>query len=286
METVDYQSWVGRSETSLDVAAPGPVARLAALLDHENPPWRQGELPPLAHWLYFLPGARQSLIDEDGHPKRGGLLPPVALPRRMWAGGRVEFLAPIALGAAMTRRSTVRGVAPKTGKSGDMVFVTVGHEIFCDDRLAIVEEQDIVYRERGAAAATAEGRAAAAAFDAQRSVTADAVMLFRYSALTFNGHRIHYDRDYARDVEFYQGLVVHGPLIATLLMDHHLRRHPGRRIARFGFRAQRPLFDGAPFDLFSRMDGSRTELWAAAPDAPVAMSAYAEADELSNSELG
>jgi 3-methylfumaryl-CoA hydratase len=276
MEDAAYQAWVGRRETATDIAAPGPLVRLAALLDHEHPPWPAGSLPPLAHWLYFLPAARQSLIAEDGHPQRGGLLPPVPLPRRMWAGGRLDFPAPIAIGAAMTRRSTLLSVVPKIGKSGRMVFVTVRHEVFCDDLLAITEEQDIVYREQ-AAAGIAAAPAAAAAFDARRAVMPDPVTLFRFSALTFNAHRIHYDRDYARDVESYPGLVVHGPLIATWLMDHYLRRHPGRRISRFSFRAQIPLFDSAPVGLFLAEQAERAALWAAGDGGPVAMSAEVEA---------
>jgi 3-methylfumaryl-CoA hydratase len=279
MDDAAYQSWVGRWETAADIAAPGPLARLAALLDHDQPPWPAGSLPPLAHWLYFLPSARQSLIDADGHPQRGGLLPPVPLPRRMWAGGRLRFIAPIAIGAAMTRRSTVLSVVPKAGKSGQMVFVTLRHEVFCEDRLAVSEEQDIVYRERASAGSAAAPAAPVAAipFDARRAVMPDPVLLFRFSALTFNAHRIHYDRDYARDVESYQGLVVHGPLIATLLVDHYLRHHPGQPISRFQFRAQNPLFDTAPFSLFLAAETDRVNLWAAEDDKPVAMTAAVEA---------
>lgn len=260
----DYSAWVGRNETREDIATAAPLAGLAALLDHDVSPWVSGEVPPLGHWLYFLPDARQSIIGEDGHPRRdgAGLLPPVPLPRRMWAGSRIEFLAPIAVGAALTRVTTIDAIKPKRGASGDLLFVTLRHDIAADGVPSIREEQDIVFREPASMApATAplapqEPEPA----DAVRSISPDPVLLFRYSALTFNAHRIHYDRGYARDGEGYAGLVVHGPLIATLLMDHALRA--GLSPRRFDFRAEAPLIDGAPFDLcLARGDGG-TRLWA------------------------
>jgi len=281
MTDVDLKAWIGRTETVTDIAAPGPYQRLAALLDHATPPWTESEAPPLGHWLNFLPCAQQSEIGEDGHPRRGGFMPPVELPRRMWAGGRLSFAGPISLGAAMERRSTMKDVTPKSGRTGEMVFVVVRHEVWADGQLAVVEEQDIVYREAsppGAAPTTAapppaEPRTA----EWTRQVTPDPVLLFRFSALTYNSHRIHYDRDYARDAEGYPGLVVHGPLIATLLLDHYLRRHPGARVCGFSFRAQSPLFDIAPFALNGLETPAGAELWACAPDGRVAMSATVEA---------
>ncbi|MGV3729655.1 MAG: acyl-CoA dehydrogenase [Sphingopyxis sp.] len=262
----DYSAWVGRSETREDVASAAPLAGLAALLDHDVSPWAPGMIPPLGHWLYFLPTARQSAIGEDGHPRRDehGLLPPVPLPRRMWAGSRIDFLAPVPIGAALTRVTTIGAIKPKRGASGDLLFVTLRHEISADRVAAIREDQDIVFRE--AASATSAPAAAPATVvapepaDAVRSVTPDPVLLFRYSALTFNAHRIHYDRDYARDVEGYPGLVVHGPLIATLLMDHGLRA--GLIPRSFAFRAEAPLIDGAPFDLCLAHDIDGAQLWA------------------------
>lgn len=262
----DYSAWVGRSETREDVATAAPLAGLAALLDHDVSPWTPGMVPPLGHWLYFLPTARQSALGEDGHPRRDGhgLLPPVPLPRRMWAGSRVEFLAPVRVGAALTRVTTVDAISPKRGRGGDLLFVTLRHEISATGTPVIREEQDIVFREAaGAAPAPVAPPAVAAApepADFVRSVTPDPVLLFRYSALTFNAHRIHYDRDYARDVEGYTGLVVHGPLIATLLIDHALRA--GLVPRRFAFRAEAPLVDSAPFDLCLAHDGDGAHLWA------------------------
>ncbi|MFN7029095.1 MAG: MaoC family dehydratase N-terminal domain-containing protein [Sphingopyxis sp.] len=260
----DYSNWVGRSETREDVATAAPLVGLAALLDHDPAP--PAIVPPLGHWLYFLPDARQSAIGDDGHPRRdeGGLLPPFPLPRRMWAGGRIEFLAPIAVGAALSRVTTIAAIRAKRGASGDLLFVTLQHDIAADGIPAIREEQDLVYRAAATASTTppAPTPVEIETAEAVRRVTADPVLLFRYSALTFNAHRIHYDRDYARDVEGYAGLVVHGPLIATLLIDHARREMPGLAPRHFSFRAEAPLIDGAPFDLCLSRDGSGARLWA------------------------
>jgi 3-methylfumaryl-CoA hydratase len=266
--SADLERWIGRSETVEDNASPVPLAGLVALLDHTVPPWREGELPPLAHWLYFLGHARQSEIGLDGHPCRGGFLPPITLPRRMWAGSRIEFREAIPVGVAMMRHSTIADIKTKQGASGAMIFVTVKHEISAEGAVAIVEEQDIVFRDVPGAnvpAPKADPRIASNV----RKVNPDSVLLFRFSALTFNAHRIHYDRDYAEEVEGYPGLVVHGPLTAMLLMDHFLRAHPRSNVTRFEFRAQSPLFDTAPFELCA--DGN--ELWARGPQGETAMRA-------------
>lgn len=264
----DYSAWVGRRETREDVATIAPLRGLAALLDHSATP---DTVPPLGHWLYFLPDARQSTIGADGHPRRNdsGLLPPVPLPRRMWAGGRVDFLSPIAVGAALTRVTTIEAIKPRRGASGDLLFVTLRHDIVADGIAAIREEQDIVYREPAPAVPAPPAAPTLPAepetADAVHSIVPDPVLLFRYSALTFNAHRIHYDRDYARNVEGYAGLVVHGPLIATLLLDHFLQASPGVAPEHFSFRAEAPLTDGAPFDLCFARDGDGARLWARDP---------------------
>lgn len=260
----DYSAWVGRSETREDIATQAPLRGLAALLDHDAVP---DIVPPLGHWLYFLPDARQSVIGEDGHPRRdgAGLLPPVPLPRRMWAGSRIEFLAPIKVGAALTRVTTIEAIKPKRGASGDLLFVTLRHDIAANGVLALREEQDIVFREPAPASPAPQAPTPVAPVepaDAVRRVSPDPVLLFRYSALTFNAHRIHYDRDYAQGVEGYAGLVVHGPLIATLLMDHALRAAPDIVPRQFSFRAEAPLIDGTPFDLCLARDGTGAKLWA------------------------
>jgi 3-methylfumaryl-CoA hydratase len=245
--TRNLQDWIGRTETTHDVAAPVPLAGLNALLDRDEPV--RDTVPPLGHWLYFLNRAPQSDIDTDGHPKRGGFLPPIKLPRRMWAGSRIEFRAPIKVGEAITRRSTIAKIESKTGASGEMVFLTVHHTI--ND--AIREEQDIVFRAASGTPPDAKSEAPTAEFS--RTLTPDVTQLFRFSALTFNAHRIHYDRDYTRDVEHYPGLVVQGPFTAMLLMDLALRH--GARPARFAFRARRPHFEGRPLTLC----GAGGRLW-------------------------
>lgn len=271
--------WVGRVEEHDDIAAAAPLAGLAATLDHAVPPWPDGEVPPLGHWLYFLPTHRQSELGPDGHARRGGFLPPVPLPRRMWAGGRLSWSAPIPIGAAIRRRSTIGDIRTRAGRSGELCFVTVVHEVLHGDTLCLTEEHDIVYRSPpppgGEAAAPPEPDAAAASW--RRVVTPDPVLLFRYSALTFNGHRIHYDVDYCRREEGYPGLVFHGPLTATLLVDLYLRHTFGARVRRFSFRALRPLFDTAPFTLCGQpRPGGGADLWALTPDGQRAMTAEVE----------
>lgn len=243
---------LGPIETQFDDAiVAGPVRRLAALLDYGAPPWPDGRLPPLGHWLFFLPETRQSSIGRDGHPERGDDLPPIEAPRRMWAGGRIDFLADVPIGGIATRRSKVVNVEEKRGRSGVLTFVTVRHEILCGGVPAIVELQDLVYRQddrRGTPATPAVSvRSAIREAEATRTVRVDPAILFRFSALTFNAHRIHYDLPYATDVERYSGLVVQGPLQAVLLVDHLLRTMPGVRLAGFSFRGARPLIAGPAF---------------------------------------
>lgn len=232
-------------DRSVDIAAARHAQLLAALLDHETPPWRPGELPPLAHWLLFPPDTRQSAMGQDGHPMRQD----DGLPRRMWAGSRVRFLTPILLDREVVRESSRIGVTDKQGRSGRMRFVTLRHLLKVDGVVCVEEEQDIVYREAGRNGAPPPPETLTAAPPLSRVMTADPVQLFRFSALTFNAHRIHYDLPYSRDVEGYPGLVVHGPLIATLLMDHFLRHEQAAHVACFSFRAQRPIFAGEAFTL-------------------------------------
>jgi 3-methylfumaryl-CoA hydratase len=280
-DTPKLAEWVGRSETVEDMVTATPCAALAATLDHEplRPP-PGTPLPPLWHWLYFLPLARQSEIGPDGHPRRGGFLPPVALPRRMWAGSQFSFHAPIRVGDAVRRVSTIEDVQEKSGRTGPLVFVKVRHEVFCNGAAAaaLTEFHDIVYREaaRPGEAGPAP-QAAAASSPWRRTVTPDDVLLFRYSALTFNGHRIHYDRRYVTEAEGYPGLVVHGPLIATLLMDLLRRERPQARVSRFEFRAVRPTFDLHPFSVHGEPapDGKSVHLWARDHEGGLTMDATA-----------
>ncbi len=262
------KSWIGRSDTQHDTLQPTPPAALNATLDHAALEWPAGTaLPPLWHWLYFLPVHRQSEIGTDGHPKRGGFLPPVPLPRRMWAGSQFEFHAPLCVGDAVTRTSTIHGVETKQGRSGALVFVKVRHELrrSGESAAALTEFHDIVYREAQREGDKPSAPTAAAQDGAwRRELLPDAVLLFRYSALTFNGHRIHYDRRYVTEVEGYPGLVVHGPLIATLLLDLLRRERPEAVVEGFQFKALRPSFDGNRLVVQGQpsADGRSVRLWA------------------------
>lgn len=280
------QTWQGRSETLEDLITPAPLRALSATLDRDDAlPIAGTDLPPLWHWLFFLPHHRQSEIGPDGHAKRGGFLPPVPLPRRMWAGGRLQWHAPLKVGDAVKRVSTIQSVTHKSGRSGDLLFVLVKHEVFNAHGLCLTEEHDIVYR--SAAQATDPVPAAIAASSLAepgemwtRDVVPDDVLLFRYSALTFNGHRIHYDRKYVTQVEGYPGLIVHGPLVATWLVDL-VRRHTDRSIRRFEFKALRPTFECADQRHVRvsgqlQADGQHVRLWAQDHEGWLTMQATAE----------
>ena len=283
-ESLRLEDWIGRTETLRDVVTTTPVAAMVATLDNGTPvPDAGGALPPLWHWLYFLPRPKRSEIGPDGHAARGGFLPPVPLPRRMWAGGRLQWHDAIRVGDAIERVSRVASVSNKSGKTGDLVFVLVEHRVSTDRGLALTEEHDIVYREApraGTASSTPAPVPPRAPTDEAWSerITPDDVLLFRYSALTFNGHRIHYDRRYVTEVEGYPGLIVHGPLIATLLVELMRKHLPTATLERFSFRAISPLFDIAPFEVCGRpdADGTTVHLWARNLDRNLAMEATAE----------
>jgi len=273
------REWRGKSESRSDQVTAAPIAALSATLDRDDPYPEPGDpLPPLWHWLYFLPIPLQSELGPDGHAKRGGFLPPVPLPRRMFAGDRVEFHRPLRVGESISRLSRILDVNLKQGRSGPLVFVVVRHEISDRDGIAVVEEHDIVYRESprpNDPAAAPQMPPSDAAWT--REIRPDDTLLFRYSALTFNGHRIHYDRRYATQVEGYPGLVVHGPLIATLLLDLMRRKVGDANVASLSFRAIRPLFDITPFHVCGKVasDGSTARLWATDSEGWLAMDATA-----------
>jgi len=265
------QQWTGKTATLHDVVRPEAVAALAATLDYPSAPQHGAPLPPLWHWINFWTTAPQSGLGPDGHARRGGFLPPVPQPRRMWAGGRLAFPGSVPVGAAISRTSTILDIARKTGAGGDLRH---------DGQLAITEEHDIVYRDLPAPGSAGPApRMPPGEAQWSRKITPDPVLLFRYSALTFNGHRIHYDRSYVTEVEGYPGLIVHGPLIATLLMGLLRAELPQARVAEFSFRAVSPLFDTAPFTVNARSngDGSVT-LWAANSRGELAMQAEAKLD--------
>jgi len=278
---MDLKDWIGRTETTEDRITATPVAALAATLDRDPArPAKGTALPALWHWLYFLPLARQSEIGPDGHPKRGGFLPPVALPRRMWAGSQFRFQKPLRVGDQVSRVSTIESVSEKSGRSGPLVFVKVRHELrgigMADG--ALTEFHDIVYREAPKPDDVAPPPQAAPAHSKwEKRWIPDEVLLFRYSALTFNGHRIHYDRRYVTGTEGYPGLIVHGPLIATLLLDLLRWQLPEARLATFEFRAVRPTFDIHHFQVCGDPlpDGKSFRLWAKDHEGWLAMDATA-----------
>ena len=261
---VRLEDWIGRKESVTDVATAWPVAALHATFDRKIPPPAEGEaIPPGWHWLYFLETTPASELAHDGHPKRGGFLPPVPLPRRMWAGGRIEFPRPLRVGDRLRRDSEIVAVEAKQGKSGSLVFVTVRHTVYASGELAVIEDHDIVYRE-AAKPDDAPPRAKPAPTTARwrRSLVADEAMLFRFSALIFNAHRIHYDIDYVKE-EGYPALIVHGPLQTLLLLD--LCRENGVNVTKLDYRAQHPIFHTERMSVGGNpgQDGSSVELWTA-----------------------
>ncbi|MEH6754308.1 MAG: MaoC family dehydratase N-terminal domain-containing protein [Alphaproteobacteria bacterium] len=270
----DLQAWVGRSEERQDVIQSERCVALQAALNLPDERLSDGDpLPPLWHWLYFWDIAPRSELGRDGHPAVGGFMPPVGRARRMWAGSRVSFPGTLRLGEPATRVSTIEKVAEKSGRSGKLVFVTVRHEVSGSEGLAVVDAHDIVYREdTGKGASARPGEPAPEGAKWAETVDPDPTLLFRYSALTFNGHRIHYDRDYARDVEGYDGLVVHGPLLATMMVGMAARSVPERPVSHFEFRGMRPVMDTETFTVNVDPDGAdAVDVWVANGDGMYAM---------------
>lgn len=269
--------WVGNKEIAVETIAIEPLQRMRATLDYAPKTIIAGEpVPALWHWVYFLNPTRASELGRDGHAALGDFMPPVPLPRRMWAGGQLQFNAPLRVGELARRESTVRDVKLKQGRTGKLCFVEVEHCISVGDEVRIREIHNIVYRD-AKQSDEAKAQQLEAPDDAQWSnvVAPSSTLLFRYSALTFNGHRIHYDLDFCRDEEGYPGLVFHGPLTATMLLDMAIKQNPDKLLAGYEFRAYSPLFDNAPFTLNGKMDGSKAILWAANPQGHLAMKATA-----------
>lgn len=274
----DMRAWLGRTQSVEDFVAPWPAKALIATLDERDPEPRMGDpLPPLWHWLYFLEAAPASRIGPDGHGERGDFLPPIELPRRMWAGSRFRFDGePIRIGETARRLSRIKSIEPKTGATGAMVFVTVEHTLSGPRGTSLVEEHDIVYREAARPGETVrEPKPAPSDATTSKTIVADPVLLFRFSALTFNGHRIHYDRRYVTEVEGYPGLIVHGPLQAALLCNYaaELRGAPPKR---FNFRGLSPLFDDDAFALHADEEDAGLKLWTARQSGQLCMMAEAQ----------
>jgi 3-methylfumaryl-CoA hydratase len=282
MSIDDLQAWVGRERFEDDVLTLFPARGMTALLDRDPGTVKHGSPLPLGwHWLYFKPLTRQSDLGDDGHERRGAFLPPVPLPRRMWAGGRMRFHAPLTLDEPVERISTIDRIEEKRGRSGALVFVDVRHRVSGSNGVAVDEVQTLVYREPAARDAHApESRPAAGArstIDAPAPLWSDRfeateAALFRFSALTFNGHRIHYDNPYAIGVEGHAGIVVHAPLLALLLLDAATRNEPGRTPTLFDYRATQALY--APATILLEADApSCSTLRARADGGPTAMTA-------------
>lgn len=277
IDIAHLQEWVGKQETHEDDITLFQARALAAALDNKTLPEKGDELPAFWEWMYFLPTPNASATGHDGHPSKGGFLPPVPLPRRMWAAGSVERFKALVIGQAAKRTSTIESVELKQGSTGTLVFVNVKHDIYQSDELCISQVQNIVYREAPTERAELPpGKPAPTECDASKELTADPVLLYRFSALTYNGHRIHYDRDYAVNEELYPALVVHGPLLVTLLLE--LQRHELSDVTlkKFKFRAMRPTFDINPFSVSLKREGDALSLWSADHDGFICMSINAE----------
>ena len=278
-QKVNYSDWIGSQEHRDDDITVSSVQAILNVLDDVTTVFGNGDkLPPLWHWFFFLPRAPMGEIGSDGHPKRGGFLPPVTLPRRMFAGARMSFHSNLIIGQPATRDGEVIAVQEKKGGTGTLVFVTVRYRVIQSGRLCVEEEQDIVYREPGGpvpAPTPIAGVPRPMPGAWVQTVTPTPVLLFRFSAITFNSHRIHYDRPYALQEENYPGLVVQGPLVATLLMNL-VRLHTKRAVVGYSFRGQLPLFDTQPFYLVGQLSGDTVTLEAQGPDGKSCMTAKAE----------
>jgi 3-methylfumaryl-CoA hydratase len=273
------KTWIGKRETLQDDISLFQARALAAALDHEALPNKGDALPPFWEWMYFLATPRASATGADGHPEKGGFLPPVPLPRRMWAAGEVRLSQPLIIGESAERVSSIKSVDLKEGSTGTLVFVTVQHEIYQFGQLCISQDQNIVYREQPAAdAPAAPVKQPPEGARWLRTITPDPVLLFRFSALTYNGHRIHYDRSYASEEELYPALVVHGPLLVTLLLDFYHSNVPASRLKSFKFRAVRPTFDSHSFQLQGKLEGQQMQLWSVDHDGAMCMKIDAVVD--------
>jgi 3-methylfumaryl-CoA hydratase len=276
----DLAAHVGRKQAAADVLHAHPANLLRLTLGRTDPELRDGDpLPPGWLCLYFLPRFAPGELRPDGSPRDTGVVPPMPLPRRMFAGERVRIQRPLRLGAHVRREIELADLSVKTGGTGTLVFATVVSRVFDAQGLALEDERRTVFREEvkpGERNQAPRREPAPADVAWRRTVTPDPVLLFRFSALTFNSHRIHYDRAWAMDVEGYPGLVVHGPLTTTLLVDFARDHNPGRRVVAYATQARAPLFDTAPFELRGRPSATGCECWAVTPEGTVAMSADIE----------
>lgn len=275
ISATDFSAWIGRTEEAHDVLSRNLVKRIAATFGEATP--ADGEpLPPLWQWCFFQEPVFESQLGSDGHPARGGFLPPADNRNRMWAGGRLEFIAPLTVGGEALRLSTILNIEEKHGRTGSLLFVTVRHDYSQNGLLCVREEQDIVYREPNPPRLNS-GEAPENG-DWSETVSPTPTLLFRYSAVTFNGHRIHYDYPYVTDTEGYPGLVVHGPMIATFNLRAFIRANPDKPVRHFAYRGVRPLTLPTPFQVGGRIvEPGKAQLWAGNADG-VAQSAAVQFD--------
>jgi 3-methylfumaryl-CoA hydratase len=259
------RQWIGRTTEASDIVTAHLVKGLRATLFQEIGEPKAGDAAPFtAHWCLAQPVFPMSQLGPDGHPTRGGFLPPVPLPRRMWAGGELEFIDALRVGDESTRKSRISDVTMKTGSTGALCFVSVEHVVTSPRGIAIRERQDIVYRDMtGAPAAPAKAAPPPPVAQHRETHMADPVLLFRYSALTFNGHRIHYDRDYVTKVEGYPGLIFHGPLQAAFIVELAAKLRGSEPPKKFVYRGLQPLFEGSEFSVNANDNGASMELWTA-----------------------
>lgn len=274
LEQEDLQSWIGNSEAIADILTARQCVSLRAILDHANYSLATGSLPQTGHWLLAPTIAAQKDLGQDGHPLTGGFLPPVALPRRMWASSKIEFNFPLLPGMAVNRRSVVLSLVEKVGSTGRLVFVEVGHEYAVDGATAVAEQQTIVYREMaGASQSPKMDEGSSSSWNLQKQIVPTTVMLSRYSFVTFNSHRIHYDQPYATGTEGYPALIVHGPLLATLLANLVCETFGDDALKTYAFRAMSPAFVDRPIRLSGQVDGSIIQLRAVSDDDRILMAA-------------
>lgn len=265
----DFTKWLGKKIQQEDIMAVKPSNMMQALLSSR-------ELPLLYHWLYFLPIVNQAELASDGHAKKGEFLPPIPFPKRMWAGSRLTFLKPILFEQIVSRESEISDITFKEGKSGQLFFVTVKHSLYVNNELVLVDEHDIVYREAHnqiSVKPSVNSKLEEYHYSYKQLFKADTSLLFRYSALTFNSHKIHYDRPYAMEHEGYPGLIVHGPLLATLLLHQLALEFPKKQVAQFDFKALKPVFDFNEFFICGDINEQDGCLWIEHTDGQIAMKA-------------
>jgi 3-methylfumaryl-CoA hydratase len=272
-----WSDYLDREQESRIIITPDHLRGLAALLDYPQPPWPDGEVPPTGHWCALFPHTQQSELGHDGHEPLGGFFPPIKFPRRMWVGGKLRYIKPLQIGMRVVHRSIIKGIDDKQGSTGSMTFLTVAHEYLHKDELLLSDEQKIVYRDISSSPVkkpidqSGQVSTSKQAYDWSRTIVPDATLLFRYSAVTFNSHRIHYDQEYVRQ-EGYPGLLVHAPLTATLLIDLFQRFNPDIMIRSFDYVARSPMYAGYPFNIRGRQqENGKVSLWAEDCEGTVSM---------------